>query len=481
MPVVETSAGRLEGVADQRGSVFFGIPFAAAPRWAPPNPASAWPGVRDATRPGPAAPQPARAVAAFTHGELPPTAEECLNLNVFTPSLHGSRPVLVWVHGGGFAIGHGSASLYHGAQLAADGDLVVVTINYRLGSLGWLGHPGLAETPGGPMANWGLLDQVAALRWVGENIAGFGGDPARVTLAGQSAGALCAADLLLAPAVRGLFRRVLLASPPLGDVIQPPDVAVRWAEGLSGSLGDRGEFDAAQLRTCDAESVVRAHEALLDEPEWRGSRGGALPTLDPATLPSSPLEDPGGSPEVDVLIGHTAQEGTFFFRSPWRPSPAAERIPGIVAHLCPGEQAEDVLEDYRSRAGERGGATDSLSLLVDIATDAMVVQPLADWSAARARAVVGTSRVYRYRVDHPGAGPLLRATHTTETPLFFGTWCDEGPGQRLGGQDAGAAAVADQIRAAWARFVHDGDPGWPALTAHQPESLSVFGFGERDS
>ena len=150
-------------------------------------------------------------------------------LNVFTPALDGARPVLVWLHGGGFAIGHGGASLYHGAALASAADAVVVTLNYRLGSLGWLAHPDLAGSAGGPAGNWGLLDQIAALEWVRENVGGFGGDPARVTVAGQSAGALCATDLLVSPRADGLFTRAILQSPPLGDLAQPMDVAVRWA------------------------------------------------------------------------------------------------------------------------------------------------------------------------------------------------------------------------------------------------------------
>jgi len=473
--VVETSGGLLQGRTTEQGFAFLGVPFAAASRWTPPTTQPGWSGIRDATQRGAVAPQPERAVATFTHGETPATAEQCLNLNVFTPSLTGARPVLVWIHGGGFAIGNGAASLYDGSRLAQAADLVVVTINYRLGTLGWLGHPDLAQAPGEPSANWGLLDQVAALQWVRENVSSFGGDPARVTLAGQSAGALCAADLLVAPAAKGLFQRALLASPPFGDVAQPPEVAVRWAQAVAAAVGLNDGFDAERMRAIDANQLVATHEALLDDPAWRGSRGGALPTLDPATLPVSPLADPGASPEVDVLVGHTGQEGTFFFRSPWRPPPPQERIPGIVGHLAHTDQADGVLAEYRQRAGERGSATDPLSLLVEIATDAMVAKPLAGWATARAEAVAGSSRVYRYRVDHPGAGPELGATHTVETPLFFGTWDDGGPGQRLAGQAQGTAAVATELRTAWARFVHDGDPGWPGLTAAQPETFPVFG------
>jgi len=447
MPVVEIAAGRLEGRRAGDGVAFEGIPYATAPRLRPPLPVDGWAGVRGALRPGPAAPQPRRAAAEFTHGERPATDEQCLNLNVFAPGLVGRRPVFVWLHGGGFATGHAGASLYAGERLAAAADAVVVTVNYRLGSLGWLGHPGLAAEPGAPAANWGLLDQIAALRWVRDNIVAFGGDPSQVTLAGQSAGALSAMDLLVAPRAAGLFQRVVLQSPPLEDVAQPPAVATAWAVAVSAAAGGAGAFDAARLRSLRADELVALHEQLLEQPEWRGTRGGALPTVDPGSLPGSPVDQPESSPDVDVLIGHTADEGTFFFDSPWRPAPPPERVPDIVAHLCPGEDARAVLGRYHGD-------------LVAIATDAMIAGPAARWAETRAEAVGGRSAVYRYRVDHPGAGPQLRATHTVEVPLLFGTWQDGGPGERLGGQAPGAEVVSEEITSAWGRFVHGESPGW---------------------
>ena len=447
MPVVEIDAGRLEGRRTGDGVAFEGVPYATAPRFAPPEPAPGWAGVREALRPGPAPPQPRRAAAVFTHGELGATDEECLHLNVFGPALDGRRPVFVWIHGGGFAIGHAGASLYAGDRLAAAIDAVVVTVNYRLGSLGWLGHPDLVAEPGTPAANWGLLDQIAALEWVKRNIEAFGGDPGAVTLAGQSAGALSAMDLLVAPRAAGLFRRVALQSPPLDDVAQPAGRATAWAEALSAAAGGTVAFDAARLRSLEADEVVALHEQLLEQPSWRGTRGGALPTIDPGSLPASPVDLPGARPEIDVLVGHTADEGTFFFDAPWRPPPPPERVPDIVAHLCPDEDARDVLDRYDGD-------------LVAIATDAMIAAPVARWAEARAKAVGDRSSVYRYRVDHPGAGAQLRATHTVEVPLLFGTWQDGGPGERLGGQASGARAVSAELTSAWGRFVRGESPGW---------------------
>jgi para-nitrobenzyl esterase len=223
----------------------------------------------------------------------------------------------------------------------------------------------------------------------------------------------------------------------------------------------------------NAERVVALHEELLELPEFRGTRGGALPTIEPFSLPASPVEIPGASPDVDVLIGHTAQEGSFFFRAPWRPSPAPDRIPAVVAHLCHTDEPESVLERYRERALAAGDPADPVSLLVDIATDAMFAEPLARWASARADAVGDQSSVYRYRIDHPGAGGGLGATHTVEVPLLFGTWRDGGPGERLGGQAPRAADVAHELVSAWASFLRHGSPGWTA--EQQDPVLGVFG------
>jgi para-nitrobenzyl esterase len=477
---VDIESGTLRGRAGQAGIEFLGIPFASAPRLAPPGAPAGWSGVRDATVAGAAAPQPQRAVAEFTHGVAPATAEECLNLNVFTPGLDAARPVLVWLHGGGFAIGHAAAGLYHGAWLAQTAEIVVVTANYRLGDLGWLWHPALAGAPDAPAGNWGLQDQLAALRWVQRNIAAFGGDPARVTLAGQSAGALSAMDLMVAPGAAGLFGRLLLQSPPLADLAQAPEVAIGWAEALSAALGADG-FDPATLRAASPDRLVTVHEQLIDEPRFRGTRGGALPTIDPAILPRSPAEEPGAAASVDVLVGHTADEGTFFFDSPWRPSPPPERIAAIVAHLCHTDAPDAVLADYRRRAGAAGQPDDDPSLLIRIATDAMVGEPVARWARARAAALAasdGSGRVFRYRFDHPGAGARLKATHTAEVPLLFGSWRDGGAGERLGGQAPGAEAVAAELVGAWAGFIKYGDPGWEPVANDPAQSPHVIGSAE---
>jgi para-nitrobenzyl esterase len=288
-------------------------------------------------------------------------------------------------------------------------------------------------------------------------------------------------DLLISPPAAELFHRVIVQSPPLVDLAQPPEVATGWAQALSDAAGSAGPFDRARLMELPAERIVELHEHLLQQPGFVGTRGGALPTIDPATIPASPREDPGASPDIDVLIGSTAQEGTFFFGSPWRSAPPPERIPGIVAHLCDTDEPAAVIARYRDAAAARGAPTDDPALLIEIATDAMVAGPAARWATARAAALTGRpagrgGRVYRYRVDHPGAGPALSATHTTEVPLLFGTWRDGGAGERLGGQAPGTAEVAREVASAWAGFVHDGTPGWgPVHGDDAPSEMGIFG------
>ena len=245
---VETSYGRLAGVERDGVAVFRGIPYARPPvgrlRFRPPERAAAWPGVRDATKSGPAAAQNTAGFGLFATGIGRPS-EDCLYLNVWTPRAGAAarRPVMVWIHGGAFIIGAGSQPIYDGAALARRGDVVVVTLNYRLGALGFLA---LRELTGGRLragGNEGLQDQVAALEWVRDEIAAFGGDPGNVTIFGESAGAMSCATLLGAPRARGLFHRAILQSGS-ANYVSSPSHAARVAAALLARLDlspDRAE------------------------------------------------------------------------------------------------------------------------------------------------------------------------------------------------------------------------------------------------
>src|SRR6185312_12531335 len=216
LPVVRLPAGIAQGAIESGIRVFRGLPYAAPPvgsmRWKPPVPAPAWDGIRDATKFGAACFQPKPRAASIYADPPAEMSEDCLSLNIWTPSAARNTPVMVWIHGGSLTGGSGSETMYDGAALAKRG-IVVITINYRLGALGYLAHPELsAESPGHISGNYGLLDQIEALQWVKRNITAFGGNPSNVTIAGESAGALSVMYLMASPPARGLFAKAIAES-----------------------------------------------------------------------------------------------------------------------------------------------------------------------------------------------------------------------------------------------------------------------------
>ncbi len=466
-----TAFGAVRGQRAANGvTAWRGIPFAATTagvnRWAPPAPPVPWSGELDARRPGPVCPQPARPFSEWAHGPLAHSGEDCLNLNVWAPPTEGPHPVLVFIHGGGWALGWGSNPLLDGTHLAAAIDAVVVTFNYRLGSLGWLRHPELATEPDAPTGNWGTLDQRAALRWVAANIEAFGGDPANVTLAGESAGAGSALHLLADPAAEGLFHRVIAQSPPLHELVIDAERGRAWSEALIDRLGG----SPAAARAVSATAVVDAHEELLGDPAFRGTRGGAMPILDPRSLPVDPAAAPGARPDIPVLIGTSADEGTFFFRAGGRRAdPDDERLAQMVAHLAHAGDPERLIAETRATV-----AGDNNDVLCAIVTEAWFAGPVRRFSRARAGA---GATVYRYRIEQPSAEDDLGATHSLSVPLLFASWREGGVAGRLAGHGPATAAVSAAIQADWGRFIRDDDLPWPALTA-DAEPLVVYGGAE---
>ena len=265
-PLVETSYGKLRGTEQREVTVFRGIPFARPPvgplRFRAPERPAGWAGVRDAIRFGPAAPQQASTLGPVLSMGLAETSEDCLYLNIWTPAPDGlRRPVLVWIHGGGFILGAGSQTLYDGSALARRGDVVVVTINYRLGALGFLRLRELGGDDSAASGNEGLLDQIAALEWVRDEIAAFGGDPRNVTVFGESAGAISTAALLGAPRARGLFRRAILQSGS-ANYVATREYAGKVAEALLATL-DLGPAAVDRLGQLASSRIVEAQERLF--------------------------------------------------------------------------------------------------------------------------------------------------------------------------------------------------------------------------
>ncbi|HTY28022.1 MAG TPA: carboxylesterase family protein [Mycobacterium sp.] len=307
--VVQTASGAVRGVVAPGYRVFEGIPYAAAAvgalRWAPPAaPAPPWQGVRDATKPGLRCPQDTRHDPDYGR----PTGEDCLNLNVWTPdgaAPETPRPVLVWIHGGGFL--NGSADIYDARRLTTQGGIVVVTVNYRLGTLGFLAHPALSRN--GDSGNYGLADQQAALHWVHDNIAKFGGDPGKVTIAGESAGAMSVCDHLVAPGSDGLFRAAILQSGPCQAQADRP-TAQRISLAYADSVGCADPATAAEcLRALPDTRLQRP-------PFYVGFGADKLtgPVTGTDRLPQDPMTAIAlnRTPRVPVLIGTNTDEFTLF-------------------------------------------------------------------------------------------------------------------------------------------------------------------------
>jgi para-nitrobenzyl esterase len=286
--IVETTTGRVRGGQ----GAFRGIPYATAKRFEAPEKPKPWTGVRDALEPGPAAPQPPSRLE-HALGPMPlPQSEDCLSLNVFTPSITGSRPVLVWIHGGGFSSGSGGQVWYTGTRLAREADAVVVTLNYRLGALGFLSAPGIPP-------NLGIADQLAALEWVRENVAAFGGNPADVTLGGQSAGAQSTLALWSAPRAQGLVNRIALQSAPVGMRPSTGDDANANAMLLQQELGE-------DLRTAPTEKLLQAQLRVAAKTAKPGSLEPPFQLVADGDLVAKDLIE--AAPAGPALISSTKDE-----------------------------------------------------------------------------------------------------------------------------------------------------------------------------
>jgi para-nitrobenzyl esterase len=469
--IVETLAGKVAGALRGDVAIWKGIPYAAPPtggrRFRPPEPAAAWPGVRDATRYGPVAAQSREPRIAMMSGVTDKVAsgEDCLTLNVFAPAPGfggGKHPVMVWVHGGAFIMGSGSTPLYDGGSFAAEG-VVVVTLNYRLGLPGLLYLGDLA--PGRAEGNYALLDQVAALRWVAANIAGFGGDPDAVTVMGESAGAISIASLLAMPAARGLFHRAILQSG--ASALWPTSRAD--ATGLARRvLGELG-CTVGQLAELPIERVLEV-QARISEGIGVGS---LAPYIDEATLPAAPLEliRAGAAAGIPLLLGTNRDEWTLFEVFLGEVTIDAFKAP-LRARL--GSRIEPLLDAYRA---DRADRSDRLAWL-DLVGDTVFRIPMI--RLAEAQAALGAP-VYAYRFDwrSPAFGGRLGAGHALELPFVWNR-LDLPVSQILIGADAPRSqALATAVHATWVEFIKTGEPNrgglpaWPPYEATRRATLRI--------
>lgn len=464
-PHVETSSGRLEGVHAQGVDAFLGVPFAAAPvgaaRFGPPEPAPPWSGVRSAAQ---YASAPAQQPAPFAltgpdiYAGLGPTDEDCLYLNVWSPAGSGQRrPVLVWIPGGAFVRGGGSQTVYDGALLAREHDVVVVTLNYRLGVFGFLA----SEQAG--TGNLGLRDQVAALRWVAENIAAFGGDPDDVTVFGESAGAVSIACLLSTPDARGLFARAIAQS-GAGRRLATADMAAEWTDQVLHAAGARS---TSALRETDAAALL-AVQAQVGAALFAkyGLSGGFQPWVDGELLVDQPVDLAacGGTTPVPLLTGWNRNELALWRAvDPSLPSLTWAQL-AARAGVVWGPLGSACVALLRA---ERPGAT-PVQVWEALATDVEFALPTLAFALGHAR----TAPVHLYRFDWGGPVHPDGACHFMEVPFVFGTLDAAGMSACVG-RSAATERLSAVVRAAWTSFARTGTPQlpdrtWPAVDDRAP-------------
>ncbi|GII80059.1 carboxylic ester hydrolase [Sphaerisporangium rufum] len=454
-PEVRTAAGVLRGRREAGLAVFRGIPFAEPPvgalRFAAPQPVRGWEGVRPAVAPGPPPPQSDLLGAAQA-----PAGDGWLTLNVWTPDPGPAAglPVMVWIPGGGYAMGDAGLPEYDGGHLAGEGT-VVVTLNYRLGI------EGFAQIDGAP-ANRGLLDQVAALTWVRDNIRAFGGDPGRVTVFGQSAGGGSVAALLAMPRAAGLFRRAVAQSVPgtFFSAELAADIAAACAAELGVPPTVSGLSAVAPARLPAAGDAVSARTVQRRERWGRVAHRPILfsPVVDGDVLPATPWQALAGGAARDValLVGHTRDEHRLF-----------SLIDGVLGQVTP-EQCETALRmlapgpDGARRYRDAFPAASGEELYELVNGDWLFRMPSLHLAGAQ---VAGGGRAHLYELTWPapGLGGALGACHGLDVPLVFGNLSSGRPAMLIG-DPPGAAAVelSARIRRAWTAFAAHGDPGWPA-------------------
>ncbi len=471
MATVDTNHGRVEGRQQDNLHTFLGIPFAKPPvgplRWRAPQDPDAWTGTRSATAWGRQAWQPQMpAVGPLSfafNARATELDEDCLYLNVWTPGPdRGKRPVLVWIHGGGFSGGTGATPMYSGESLARRGDIVVVTINYRLGALGFL-H--LDDVTGGRIpasGNEGLLDQVKALQWVQANIEAFGGDPGNVTIAGESAGGMSVGALLAFEPARGLFHRAVPQSGACSTA-QPRATAAEIGEGVLAAVGHSSNDDVDALLAIDPQKLVNSAAAF-------GATRGMIfqPCIDGHQLTDVPLEcvRRGAADGIDVLVGGCSDEWRLFTAmNPMQADMSRDAAVAALARSVP--DAESMYRAYEAIRGARGQATDPTSVFAAIETDRIFRVPgiqLAEVLAERGQ----RAWQYLFTWPSPWGDGSLGSPHAIDIGFVFGTHAMTPGSAEFFGSGPEADALSAAVQDAWIAFARDGSARTDALADWQP-------------
>ena len=461
MPQVNTTLGPLQGLHDDGCAVFRGVPFAQPPvgelRWRPPEPLPAWDGVRDATQFGASAMQ--RALPGDV-GDLigipsQTIGEDCLYLNVWTPACDDAkRPVMVWIHGGGNVVGSGAQPRIDGRRLALSGDVVVVTLNYRMGAFGFLHAPAL-----GAFGNEGLLDQIAALFWVRREIEAFGGDPHNLTVFGQSAGGFDIAHLMAMPAATGAFDKAIPMSGSLIDTIAKRDARAATEKFL---LRFGGWDEPERMRRIPASEILDYQVELSGGGLGAGLRWG--PTADGYSLGSDAEARIGAGIQtrgMPIMLGHTRDEANLFTRVASDGSELTDADLLIAARRFFGDRAPEGVDTYRAARQQRGRDHSPIAILSAITTDAMFRIPAVRTAEAQGR---HTPDVWFYRFDYPSPAydGRLGACHSLDIPFIWGTY-DADNMRRFCGDGDHIAPLSDTMMQTYLSFAKTGNPNWHGI------------------
>jgi para-nitrobenzyl esterase len=483
--MTEISYGKLRGALENGVRVYRGIPFARPPigalRFRPPQRAEAWGGVRDATRFGAGSYQADRPLAPVLGIVVPEQSEDCLTLNVWTPDRDGGRrPEMVGLHGGAWVIGAGSESAYDGSILARRGDAVIVTLNYRLGPFGFLRGQELGLDSTG---NEAMLDQIAALEWVRGEIAAFGGDPANVTVFGNSAGAVNIACMLTMPRARSLFHKAILQSGSL-NLTRTPQAALATTRQILQQVGIEPER-ATALRDVPANVLVAAQNAIAG----RSVLPPFSPVADGDLIPERPYAAlaAGSAQGVPLIVGTNLEEMKLYrFLDPaidaLEPAALVERC----SLLFPGGDAQGrshgarMAETYRAARAERGEDASPAETWLAISTDYFFRAAALKLAEIH---VSHTPQVFVYEFAWKGTTPgrPQGAVHGIELPFVFGT-LDSAEVGAIAGRTPAARALAESVQDAWLSFARSGRPrsaSLPEWVAYAPPSRATLELGAR--
>ena len=461
----QTTSGTIEGTEENGLCVFRGVPFAAPPvgalRFKPPQPVEPWDSVREAKTFGPISLQASNEMleALLPPSDPPqPQSEDCLYLNVWTPGIDdASRPVMVWIHGGAFTIGSGSEDYYDGSNLASRGDVVIVTINYRLGALGFLNLPALGQT------NFGMRDQVAALKWVQDNIANFGGDPGNVTIFGESAGGMSVASLMASPEAAGLFQKAIPQSGAGHNALSVEETnatALKFCQALGVDPDDVDALMAADPADILAASVAIDPLASAESASDMADAGTSAtpqmpfqPVIDGAFLSQLPIDHirDGSADGVATLVGSLDEELKLLAAAGPADPMSEEAATAMFGMMHP--DPESAYATYRAARRERGEDDSPDEIFVAAIGDIMLRVPglrLADAQTSRA-----PTYAYLFDWKSPGMDGALGSCHALELPFVFGTY-DTAP--EFCGSGPVADAFSELTMDTWLAFAKTGNP-----------------------